>query len=418
MKNKLDLPAESFCIIPWIHLNPHPTGQVKHCCITDQSGIVGDLKQNTLAEIWNNGRMADLRLQLLDGRQPHSCRKCYEQEENHIRSFRDSANFMFSHHINSAADWTNADGTVNEMKLRYWDFRFSNLCNMKCRMCGHQASSAWHSDMQELYGEDSVPPQVVIRTIDNSVDDLYQILDQQIDNVEEIYFAGGEPLIMDEHYYILETLIARGRTDVKIRYNTNLLKIKYKHWDNLELWSKFDKVDVMASIDAIGPRAEYIRSGTVWDTINENVRRLIAAPTIIFHVQPTIQVLNLLHLPDLVDYLLDCGLPISLLHLNNVLTHPIHYHVNTLHDDYKALARRRLDQHIAALADEKIRNKLREDYDSILSYMHSDDGRSRAEVKKLHQLFMDQTSALDAVRNEKFLDVFPELHDHYHRNRP
>jgi len=415
MKNKTPLPSPTFCIIPWIHLNTHPNGEVKHCCITDRSGIVGDLRTHRLVDIWNNDRMKQLRRELLDGQQPASCRKCYEQEENQISSFRDSANFMFDHHIAAAPGWTNADGSVDLMKLRYWDFRFSNLCNMKCRMCGHQASSAWHADMQQLYGPQSVTPEAVIRTIDNSIDDLYQILDQQIDHVEEIYFAGGEPLIMDEHYYILEKLIEHGRTDVKIRYNTNLLKIRYKHWDNLELWSNFDRVDIMASLDAMEARAEYIRSGTVWHSIDENIRRLIASPNVTFHVQPTIQVLNILHLPDFIDYLFACGLKTRLLHLNNVLTHPKQYHINTLDAVLKAKVEELLDSHVRSIADAETAQYLRQGYDSIISYMHTESDRSVQEAAEIHRHFIKHTTGLDKLRSEHFLATFPELAAHYHK---
>ena len=408
-------PTDSFCIIPWIHLNTHPSGNVMHCCITDKTGIVGDLKKNTLAEIWNNDRMRALRLQLLNNEKPHSCRKCYEQEANSIDSFRNNANFLFNHHLDNAAGWTNADGSVDEMRLRYWDFRFSNLCNMKCRMCGHHASSAWHGDMIELFGVDSVPSDVVIRTVDNSIDDLYRILDEQIDNVEEIYFAGGEPLIMDEHYYILEKLIERGRRDVKIRYNTNLLKIRYKHWDNLELWSNFDQVDIMASLDAMGARAEYIRSGTVWSTVDENIRRLIASPNVVFHVAPTVQVLNVLHLPDFIDYLFDCGLKIKLLHLNNVLTSPRQYHINTLDDDYKAQVVRCFADHVGRIADAETAALLRQHYDAIISYMNTAAGRTAKEQAAMHEKFLTWNDSVDKVRNEDLLTTFPELAAHYNR---
>ena len=415
MTKATKLPSDTFCIIPWIHLNTHPSGNVMHCCITDQSGVVGNLRQHTLSEIWNNDRMKTLRSQLLNGEKPYSCRKCYEQEDNQISSFRNSANFMFDHHLPDAHSWTNQDGTVADMKLRYWDFRFSNLCNMKCRMCGHHASSAWHSDMQQLYGEDSVPPEVVIRTVDNSIDDLYTIMDQQIDNVEEIYFAGGEPLIMDEHYYILEKLIARGRRDVKIRYNTNLLKIRYKHWDNLELWSNFDRVDIMASLDAMGARAEYIRSGTVWTSIDENIRRLIASPNVTFHVQPTIQVLNILHLPDFIDYLFGCGLETKLLHLNNVLTSPRQYHVNTLDDDLKTKVAETLNAHVDSIRDQNTALYLRQSYNSIISYMHTKLDRSAEDWSHIHDSFLIQTTGLDKLRSENVLETFPELEAHFHK---
>jgi MoaA/NifB/PqqE/SkfB family radical SAM enzyme len=112
---------------------------------------------------------------------------------------------MFGHHIDKAVNNTNKDGSYDEMKLVYWDFRFSNLCNMKCRMCGGHLSSMWVADEDKIYHRVS-KANPVVNVADNSIDNIYKILNENMEYVEEIYFAGGEPLIMDEHYYILEKL--------------------------------------------------------------------------------------------------------------------------------------------------------------------------------------------------------------------
>lgn len=407
-----DRQPENFCIIPWIHLNVNPSGEVFQCCIAHADGVVGDLRQSSLSDIWNGEPMRGLRRELLANGQPESCSKCYSQERNGITSFRQSINKRFGRYADEAIKGTSEDGSAGDMRLRYWDFRFSNLCNMKCRICGHHASSAWHADHMAIYGPDSVPDTVVVRTVDNSIDDLYGVLDEQMGNVEEIYFAGGEPLVMDEHYYILEKLIQNGRGDVMLRYNTNLLKIRYKNWDNIDLWSNFNRVHVIASLDAMGPRAEYIRNGTVWETIDENIRRLMAAPNVVFYVQPTIQVMTILHLPDFVDYLLGLGLDYRLLLLNNVLVHPPHYHINTLGDAMRGRVRDTLGSHVARLrgvAPDEVVDKLETDYAAIVAYLDSDapadpDG---------HATFIRHTDILDGLRGESFRDVFPELADHY-----
>lgn len=406
-------PMDSFCIIPWIHLNVNPNGRVLQCCITDNSHELGNLRDASLSEIWNNESMRQLRLDLINGKRPASCRKCYEQEDNGIRSFRNSANLLFARHLPTAKDKMQPDGTIPDMQLRYWDFRFSNLCNMKCRMCGSHLSSAWYSDEVAL-GLTPQSPTPVVNMRDHSKDDLKVLLDEQLDYVEEIYFAGGESLVMDEHYYILEKLIERGKRDVVIRYNTNLLKIRHRHWDNLELWQNFDTVILMASIDAMGPRAEYIRSGSVWSVIDENIKRLLNDRRIIFHVAPTVQVLNALHLPEFIDYLIGTGMDIGYLHMNNVLTEPSMYHINTFDDDYRQRITSAYDSHLSRLPDET-RIKLRPQYDSIISYMYAPDGRSMEEKRILHDNFMQVTRKLDAIRGESFLDTFPELHDHFHR---
>ena len=325
--------SKTFCILPWIHLNTWPNGKVFQCCITDWQNPIGDLTQEKMTDVWNNDYMKNLRLDMLKGNQVNSCSKCYEQEENDLSSYRISANRHFQSHIDEALADTKKDGTVDNFKLAYWDFRFSNLCNMKCRMCGGHLSSLWNHDEKLLYGTPS-EPEIVVNVRNKCKDDMYQILDEQIDNLEEIYFAGGEPLIMDEHYYILEQLIKRNKKNVRIRYNTNLSKLKFKKWDNVDLWSYFDQVQVIASIDAFGPKGEYIRKGTIWPTIEENLIRMIKLhnqnQNIIFGVSCTIQLLNIKHLIDFIDYLIEKGMTQDNIHLNNVLTNPLWYHIQYL----------------------------------------------------------------------------------------
>jgi hypothetical protein len=108
-------------------------------------------------------------------------------------------------------------------------------------------------------------------------------VDKFIGDVQEIYFAGGEPLIMDEHYIILEKLIAAGRTDVILRYNTNFSHIQFKKWDLVKLWAPFincaknpkGRVQLFASLDAVGPVAELARHGTVWENVYNNIETAI-----------------------------------------------------------------------------------------------------------------------------------------------
>jgi len=403
----------NFCIIPWLHLNVNPYGDVLQCCISSSSGEVGHLRDSTLSEIWNNDKMKALRLQLLAGEKPASCHKCFEQEDNGMVSFRQGINQRYEPHLNSIVTSTNSDGSLDEMNLRYWDFRFSNLCNMKCRTCCHDFSSAWHADMIKLDGPTSVPDNSVINVTDTSVDDLHRVLDEQIDCVEEIYFAGGEPLLMDEHYYILEKLIQRGRRDVRLRYNSNILKIRHKHWDNIELWKNFDSVTVFASLDGIGARAEYIRHGSVWQTIDENIKRLIAAPSVTLYAAPTVQVLNLLHLPDLIDSLLAYGIPMLNIRVNNVLTTPDYFHINTFSNSYKELARAQFDAHVQKQTDTEIAADLEQQYASILSYMGSYGKRKPSDVVESRQEFNRMIAAIDRIRSENFHETFPELADHW-----
>ena len=406
-------PTDTFCVIPWLHLHHWPNGNVYQCCITSNKNVVGRLQDNTFQEIWNNDAMRKLRLELLDNKKPDSCVKCYEQEDQGIRSFRKNANWTFDHHLHDKANSTNPDGSLDEMNLHYWDFRFSNLCNMKCRMCGGHLSSMWHEDEKLIFKRTS-ERQAIVNVRDNSIEDIKQLIDQQIPYVEEVYFAGGEPLIMDEHYYILEKLIEAGRSDVKLRYNTNLLKLRYKKWDTVELWKSFDFVQVMASLDDIDERAEYVRKGTRWDAIERNIKELLEYPDAVqLNVSPTIQLLTVHNLPNYVDRMMSLGIGIDNMHISNVLTHPDWYHMNTLPKHLKHRVEKRLREHEATFTDTYTQDKLRWYYDSIVNYLWTEQPQDKR--RKIHADFLRITSTLDDIRGEQFLKTFPELEDHWHR---
>ena len=407
-------PSKSFCIIPWIHIHHWPNGNVYQCCITDMRNVAGNLQDNTMDEIWNNDHYKKLRLDLLDGKKPKSCMKCYEQEDKGIRSFRVNANWTFDHHLYPKAEETNPDGSLDKMDLIYWDFRFSNLCNMKCRMCGGHLSHLWHEDEKKLYKRTS-ENSAIVHVNDFSKQDIKKVIDSNLHMVEEVYFAGGEPLIMDEHYYILEQLIVKGRKDVKIRYNTNFMKLNYKKWKCVDLWKHFDLVQIMASIDDIGPRAEYIRKGTRWDKIEENFAEVLKHKDIVqLNVSPTIQLLNVWHMPEYVEKMFELGLKINNLHISNVLTNPDWYHIKTMPTELKHTVHQKLDAHLDKYKNDKdIYEKLEWYYKSIKDYLWTEFPDNHKH--NVHRDFLRITNKLDEIREEDFLETFPELAPHYTR---
>lgn len=412
LKNPGDKISESFCVLPWLHLNTWPNGNVYPCCLTDWQEEVGNLKDNTLEEIWNNDAMKDIRRHMLQGKQHHSCRKCYHQENNGLDSTRTSSNRWFEKHISTITENTNEDGHNDDFKLLYWDFRFSNLCNMKCRMCGSFLSSKWYEDEVKIFGG-SVLPRAHINVNDYSKKDINLYLNEFIDKVEEIYFAGGEPLLMDEHYYILEKLIEIGNLDVRLRYNTNLGYLKFKKWDNIELWKKFKQrdylnVSIFASIDGYEERAEYSRKGTKWDVVENNIKKLIKED-FNFHISCTTNIFNIFHVPDLVEKMASLGLPYHNVHLNNVLTSPHHYHINILPDELKDEVKKKYIKHLDSLKEED-RKELEHKYESIFNFLYETPAE---DIEKTRIAFKYTTEKIDKGRSESFTEVFPELKDWY-----
>ena len=195
---------------------------------------------------------------------------------------------------------TEADGKFNDFAMTYWDIRFSNLCNLSCRSCGHIfSSSSWYKDQVQLAGPQWEKDNNVLNYAGRFKTDMMDQLMEHLEHVEQIYFAGGEPCMMDEHYVILEELERRGRFDVRLIYNTNFTHVKLKDRLVFDYWKKFDSVAVGASLDAMGPRAEYIRKGTKWDIVEENRRQMMEiCPRVDFYISPTLSILNAMHIPD------------------------------------------------------------------------------------------------------------------------
>ena len=137
--------SKTFCIYPWIHLHAYPTGEAYPCCHAEMGvGQVGNCRTNTLEEIWQGQPMADLRHAMLTETPHAACTRCYEQEQSGFFSGRRSANKHHGHHIKKLEE--------NPFEMTYWDIRFSNLCNLKCRSCGHIFSSQWYQDQARLAG--------------------------------------------------------------------------------------------------------------------------------------------------------------------------------------------------------------------------------------------------------------------------
>lgn len=399
-----NLPSKSFCVLPWVHLNTWPDGKVFQCCITGWQNHIGNLEQNSLEEIWNNDYMKNLRKGMLNGEQHSSCDKCFSQEANGIQSPRQSLNKQFQKHIPIAVANTDADGHSHQFKLLYWDFRFSNICNFKCRMCGSFLSSSWYDDEMKIYGGSLVKEKIIqVQKHSRQDVDIYKYLDQFADVVEEVYFAGGEPLLMEEHYYVLEKLIAVGNTDCKIRYNTNLSKLKYKSWECLEMWKNFKNVSIFASIDDFGPAAEYSRKGTKWDHIESNIKKVLDAGRHL-STSTTTNIFNIMHITALVDKLLSLGVRPHDISLNNVLTNPDHYHINILPDDIKAKVEQQFMEHLDSM-DAYHRSVFEPRYQSILMFLHE----RPQNVEMLRIKLKGVTNKLDAGRDESFVEACPEL---------
>jgi len=395
--------SKTFCMLPWSHINASPNGQAMPCCMWDSSRTFANVKTKTLEQVWNSTPMKALRLSMINDIPVQGCNKCYEEERAGFFSPRQNFNKHLGHHIKKVTD-TQPNGHVEKFEMTYWDIRFSNLCNLSCRSCGHTFSSSWYQDQKSLSGETWGKNHKALFWAGRHETDMLEQLMEHIDYVEQVYFAGGEPLMMDEHYQILEELERRKKFNVRLVYNTNFTKTKLKDRQVFDYWRKFDSVSVGASLDAMGPRAEYIRKGTDWAEVEENRKQMMKqCPGVDFYISPTLSILNVLHLPDFHRNWVERGL-IRPQDLNiNLLVDPSHLQVSIATPEYKEEIRKKYEEHIAWLEPLDKFGRAVHGFRSTLNLINDPENLVAREK------FWDRQNKLDELRNENLLDVLPEL---------
>ena len=389
--------SKVFCMIPWTHIHGFPTGEAYPCCLGEMEHPIGNMRTNTLEEIWNGDAYKDMRQNMLNDNSCKECTRCYEQEEQGFFSMRNSSNKHFGHHIEKVDQ-----GIDPDFELVYWDIRFSNQCNMKCRSCGPMFSSLWYDDHVKMHGK--APSHNRIEWAGKNKNDIWEQMIPHIDCIEQVYFAGGEPLIMQEHYNILKELVKREKFDVKLIYNTNFSVTTWKDLDVLEMWKLFDSVSVGASLDAMGERAELMRSGTVWSqTMANRDRMLKVCPNVDFYISPTVSLMNIDHVVDFHKDWVNRGF-LKPQDLNvNILQSPEWYRADCLPQTLKNTITKKIQEHIEWLSPQDHLQRATNGFKSSLSFMNNTDNTHN--LNRFNQV----TSQLDSVRNEKFYDIFPEL---------
>ena len=399
--------SKTFCMMPWVHMHAFPDGRAYPCCLADYWHPIGDLRKSTMEQVWNEQPLRDMRKNMLADQKSVQCTKCYEQEANGFFSMRNDANRNYGHHI-AEVDQTKEDGTHPEFKIRYWDVRFSNLCNFSCRSCGPIFSSNWYNDHVKLYNR---KPDVLGRDmarVEYTAGDEDAMLEQMLPHIpylEQVYFAGGEPLIMKEHYFMLEKLIEHGKTDIRIQYNTNFSELRYKDKHVFDYWKHFKNVSIGASLDASGARAELMRKGTNWSqTVKNRERMMQEVPHVDFYISATISAMNVLHVLAFHKEWVQMGL-IDAKDFNvNICQSPDWYRIDILPEDFKQQSViPAYEEHIAWLEPKDKLQRATNGFKSALNFIRANNRSDQL------PRFREEIQKLDDIRREDFWKVFPEL---------
>jgi molybdenum cofactor biosynthesis enzyme MoaA len=364
------------CLMPFIHYHISNNGSAKACCVANIN--YGNANTQSLDEIWNGNEINRLRTKFSNNEKDSRCFVCYKIEASGGKSIRMETFEKFDYHrINK-----------NPKLPIYFDIRFSNVCNFRCRTCWHGASSKWFNDAKIL--NTNIGEKAIIKNI-NDLDEFIKTSNDALLGAEEFYFAGGEPLVTEEHYKLLEWLIQNNATKARLRYNTNFSKLAFKDYDLIKLWSHFEEVELLASIDASNRLGEYIRKDMNWNDILENRKSISAHPFIKFKIAPTISILNVFHIPDLYEECLQLNMIEATDLYVNILERPAYYNIQILPKELKLKV---MDKYLSHM-DASKPNEINKAFQSILDYMMEEDRSD------LYNLFLEKNNRLDKIRAEE-----------------
>ena len=392
--------SKVFCMMPWVHTHIWPNGNAFPCCMSDSDIVYGNLNDNSLEEIWNNEKYKKLRKNMLNEKESPECTRCYEMEKSNIWTLRKNTNKYYISHWDRV-ETTQDDGSVEEVNMGYMDIRVSNICNFRCRTCGPELSSAWYEDHSKLYGQPPENPKMM--NIANN-EKFWNELQPLLLTVEEACWAGGEPIITEEHYKILDFWIENKMKDVRLRYTTNFSNLYFKKKSILDYWNSFNDVRIAASLDGMGKRGELIRAGTEWDVIEDNRRQMIKeCPDVYFEITPTVSIMNVYHLPDFHRNWVDRGL----LEPNNIrvnmLTYPDYYRIQIIPKEERKKFIDKYNEHIKWIDDNFGKGVAKEGFMSILNFLE------QKNYENLIPDFINRNTSLDELRGESLYQVAPEL---------
>lgn len=431
--------ANTFCPLPWKHLSTQPNGDLRVCCqcireplgrAKKPDGSIYNGARDDDGEVRNAEIFKEIRSLMLKGEKPSHCELCWHEESlgknsRRIEELKLEKTFLEER----ARKRTLPDGTIDikQFPVTHYDLRLGNNCNLKCRSCHPLDSSSWYDDWAKMSLEDAFfwrkTPENYMQykfkkndkdswTLDTNDfswhenSPLLHKIEENMEQVQRIYFTGGEPTLIKAHWRLLEKFIQKGRAQhIWLDYNTNASGVTD---EQLKIWSKFGHVFLGCSIDAIGEKAAYIRPPVEWTTIEKSLEKIAQAEGNIhaaFCV--TVSVYNVLHYPDILEHLWSKDWKnFDVLPAGQVLEYPAWLSIQLLPQKIKQqVAEKYADfyenrtKHLHPVKREMLKAKL----DYIVNYMNEKDESGN------YKSFLRKTDQLDRIRNQNFKKTFPEL---------
>lgn len=438
--------SDTFCPLPWLGYAIRNNGDLRVCCHANQGPNRGILFKDddtsfryndSIDESRNSKTLKDIRLTMLQNKWHPECIRCEREYNSNLRPRNINETLLWDDEFTEedARHITQSDGSIDtsDIDLMYYDLRFGNVCNLRCRMCYPTDSSGWFKEYESVFGrdtyEDTTGPIRIINQNGKFIAEgnpydwykeqsFWDELNKYKDQVKHMYIVGGEPLMAHEHYDFLDACVENGTAkDIQIEYNTNLTILPDRA---INVWKHFKRVRFGVSIDGVGKINDYIRWPSKFSNIEKNLRILDDSPVDYkMWIACTISVYNILHLPDLFIWKLKQNFKKVNPHpyRSLVTTHPVHrpdyINIKVFPEVSKRIVQTMLKQRMIdiykAIDESNIPHKKRtraeaaEVINGYIQYMYQDDYSEHIPY------FWRYNDKMDEVRGCKLDDYIPEL---------
>lgn len=391
--------SDTFCPLLFQHLATHPHGGVTHCCIADHRNAMSssrdgnryyNLNHDNVHDTMNSESFRKARLEVLDGKKPAACMRCYREEKQNIKSKRqiEIENYP-DYTVGVARNATDDVGYMKDVQLDFVELRLGNVCNVACRTCNPASSSKWRNDYDQLqkattFKLTSYDTMEGFRWPER--EEFWDDLLQHCDNVKTFYINGGEPTLIKQHFKFLDRLAENGRTDIKLWYNINMTNMSQ---EIIDTWLQFDNVEIGMSIDDLGDRNGFIRHPTKWDTVLKNLEMLLPYnDRFKLGITQTVSWMNYPYLGEFYSWAQEKGLYVY----HNFVNDPSFFSPNVLPIEY----RQEINKRVSNIIPEHMHWGLKQ-------YENSEQDITAT------QHAIEYTESLDKIRNQNWKEIFPEI---------
>lgn len=373
--------GKNFCYAPWTNIHINPQGVYKSCCAGKNE--MGDLRYVPIKTVLNSRQLLDIKKSILENKEHANCEICIRQEQNTSVSERTWYEDISERKVIEIKN-------IEDQHIQNLDIRWSTTCNLSCVYCDMYASSQWAALKKQP-----------VSKIDYSktMPGILEFIESNRSTLKNLALLGGEPLLQKENELLLDVI----DENVYINVITNL-SVPLKNNKILKKLLEKNRVMWDISFETIGDRFNYIRHGSDWNLILENLNTLKELtkdrPEHLIGITSQYSIYNALNLIELHQYFLDNDLPMMRW---NELNHP---HILSV----ISLPRKFLDQAIIELEGsikyhmwETQQNFLR-DMANSLKTIQTD----KKDCEDLYQWHHDQENTYWPDFKYKFAKLWPE----------